>query len=91
LTKATRTDKRIYARAIVVAASACESARLLLNSKSLAFPAGIANSSEQSAGISPILSGAAVYGYSHSSRRCPATITMALAACYVHAVVEIRP
>src|SRR5438093_1522918 len=43
--KATRTEKRIYARAIVVAASACESARLLLNSKSTAFPAGIANSS----------------------------------------------
>src|SRR6058998_3052095 len=43
--KATRTEKRIYARAIVVAASACESARLLLNSKSSAFPTGIANSS----------------------------------------------
>ena len=34
--KATRTEKRINARAIVVAASACESARLLLNSKSSA-------------------------------------------------------
>ena len=43
--KATRTDKRVYARAIVVAASACESARLLLNSKSSADPGGIANSS----------------------------------------------
>src|SRR5260370_2896025 len=43
--KASRTEKRINARAIVVAASACESARLLLNSKSSAFPAGIANSS----------------------------------------------
>src|SRR5260370_1184580 len=43
--KATRTEKRINARAIVVAASACESARLLLNSKSAAFPGGIANSS----------------------------------------------
>src|SRR6266480_2477721 len=31
--KATRSEKRIIARAIVVAASACESARLLLNSK----------------------------------------------------------
>src|SRR5438093_8289880 len=36
--KATRTKKRIYARAIVVAARACESARLLLNSKSTVFP-----------------------------------------------------
>src|SRR5258705_5620070 len=43
--KATRTEKRISARAVVVAASACESARLLLNSKSLAFPGGLANSS----------------------------------------------
>src|SRR6266576_6008847 len=43
--KATRSEKRINARAIVVAASACESARLLLNSKSTLFPTGIANSS----------------------------------------------
>src|SRR5436190_17907633 len=43
--KATRTEKRIYARAIVVAASACESARLMLNSRSSTFPDGIANSS----------------------------------------------
>jgi len=43
--KATRSEKRVNARAIVVAASACESARLLLNSKSSAFPNGIANSS----------------------------------------------
>src|SRR6266849_204271 len=43
--KVMRTEKRIKARAVVVAASACESARLLLNSKSSAFPAGIANSS----------------------------------------------
>jgi choline dehydrogenase-like flavoprotein len=43
--KATKTEKRINARAIVVAASACESARLLLNSKSPSFPDGLANSS----------------------------------------------
>src|SRR5207247_6282107 len=43
--KATRSEKRVNARAIVVAASACESARLLLNSKSALFPNGIANSS----------------------------------------------
>jgi choline dehydrogenase-like flavoprotein len=43
--KATRTEKRINARAFVVAASACESARLLLNSKSTLFPDGLANSS----------------------------------------------
>jgi len=43
--KATLTERRINARAIVVAASACESARLLLNSKSATFPNGLANSS----------------------------------------------
>ena len=45
--KATRAEKQIRCRAVVVAASACESARLLLNSKSPRFPAGIANSSGQ--------------------------------------------
>jgi choline dehydrogenase-like flavoprotein len=39
------TEQRVHARAFVVAASACESARLLLNSKSTLFPDGLANSS----------------------------------------------
>ncbi|HYM76407.1 MAG TPA: GMC family oxidoreductase [Candidatus Dormibacteraeota bacterium] len=43
--KATREEKRVHARAFIVAASACESARLLLNSKSTLFPDGLANSS----------------------------------------------
>lgn len=43
--KATRSEQRVYARAVVVAASACESARLLLNSKSTRLPNGVANSS----------------------------------------------
>jgi len=43
--KATRSEKQVRCRAVVVAASACESARLLLNSKSTRFPNGIANSS----------------------------------------------
>jgi choline dehydrogenase-like flavoprotein len=45
--KATRTEKQIRCRTVVVAASACESARLLLNSKSTKFPAGLANGSGQ--------------------------------------------
>ncbi|HKM66122.1 MAG TPA: GMC family oxidoreductase [Candidatus Acidoferrum sp.] len=45
--KATQTEKRVAARAVVVAASACESARLLLNSRSKLFPDGLANSSGQ--------------------------------------------
>jgi len=43
--KATRAERRVHARAFVIAASACESARLLLNSKSTLFPDGVANSS----------------------------------------------
>ena len=43
--KATHSEKRIAARAVVLAASACESARLLLNSKSPTFSDGLANSS----------------------------------------------
>src|SRR5215467_2786206 len=43
--KATRTEKQVRCRAVVVAASACESARLLLNSKSSRFSDGLANSS----------------------------------------------
>ena len=43
--KATRSEKRVHAKAFVLAASSCESARLLLNSKSTLFPDGLANSS----------------------------------------------
>ena len=43
--KTTRTERRVYAKSVVVAASACESARLLLNSRSSTFPNGLANSS----------------------------------------------
>jgi choline dehydrogenase-like flavoprotein len=43
--KATRQERQIRARAFVIGASACESARLLLNSKSTLFPDGLANSS----------------------------------------------
>jgi choline dehydrogenase-like flavoprotein len=43
--KSTRTEKRVNARTFIVAASACESARLLLNSRSSLFPDGLANSS----------------------------------------------
>ena len=43
--KATKAEQRVYAKAVVVAASACESARILLNSRSPRFPNGVANSS----------------------------------------------
>ena len=43
--KRTGLDKHVRARVVVLAASACESARLLLNSKSAKFPQGLGNSS----------------------------------------------
>ena len=43
--KTTARENHVRARIVVVAASACESARLLLNSKSSKFPQGLGNSS----------------------------------------------
>jgi choline dehydrogenase-like flavoprotein len=43
--KRTRQDRHVRARVVVLAASACETARILLNSKSTMFPQGLANSS----------------------------------------------
>jgi len=43
--KATREERQIRCRTVVLAASACESARLLLNSKSPRFSNGLANGS----------------------------------------------
>ncbi len=43
--KRTRTEKIVTGHAVVLAASSCESARLLLNSKSPLFPNGLANGS----------------------------------------------
>jgi choline dehydrogenase-like flavoprotein len=43
--KATGRDDHVRARIVVLAASACESARLLLNSRSSRFPNGLGNSS----------------------------------------------
>lgn len=43
--KRTRTDHQVKARVVVLAASAAETARILLNSRSNRFPNGLANSS----------------------------------------------
>jgi choline dehydrogenase-like flavoprotein len=43
--KGTATEQRVQARTVILGASACESARLLLNSRSTLFPNGLANSS----------------------------------------------
>jgi choline dehydrogenase-like flavoprotein len=41
--KTTRRDRHVRARIVVLAASACETARIMLNSRSRLFPNGIAN------------------------------------------------
>jgi len=43
--RTTRADRHVSAGVVVLAASACESARILLNSKSPLFPDGVANGS----------------------------------------------
>ena len=43
--KKTRTERQIRCRVVVLAASACESTRLLLNSRSSRFPQGLSNNS----------------------------------------------
>jgi len=43
--KRTRADRQVQGKVVVLAASACETARILLNSKSSLFPAGLANES----------------------------------------------
>ncbi|MEZ4416599.1 MAG: GMC family oxidoreductase [Gemmatimonadota bacterium] len=43
--KETGREERVSARVVLLAASACESARILLNSRSTLFPQGLANSS----------------------------------------------
>lgn len=43
--KRTRRDEHVSARVVILAASACESARILLNSRSALFPHGLANGS----------------------------------------------
>jgi choline dehydrogenase-like flavoprotein len=45
--RATRSERQIRCRTVVLAASCCESARLLLNSRSPRHPNGLANSSGQ--------------------------------------------
>jgi len=45
--KVTRVDSIAKARVVVLSASTCETARILLNSKSVRFPDGLANSSGQ--------------------------------------------
>src|SRR5262249_57097887 len=61
--KADRRDYAVRARIVVLAASACETARLLLNSTSGRFPDGLANSSGAVGRYLTDSTGLAVSGY----------------------------
>src|ERR1044071_7044152 len=61
--KTTMTDRHVRAKVVVLAASALESARLLLNSKSGMFPNGLANSSGQVGKWITDTTGASVSGF----------------------------
>lgn len=61
--KRTGSDMHVKARVVVLAASACESARILLNSHSALFPDGLANSSGTVGKYLTDTTGAHVSGY----------------------------
>jgi choline dehydrogenase-like flavoprotein len=61
--KNTGVDEHVRARIVVLSASACETARLLLNSKSARFPNGLANSSGMAGKYLTDTTGAGVSGF----------------------------
>lgn len=61
--KDTGADRQVRARVVVLAASACETARLLLNSRSSMFPDGLANSSGTVGKYLTDTTGASVSGF----------------------------
>ena len=61
--KASGREERVRARVVVLAASACETARLLLNSTSSRFPDGLANSSGKVGRYLNDTTGTSVGGY----------------------------
>ena len=71
--KATLLDEFAAARVVVVAASACESARILLNSTSALFPDGLANSSGLVGKYVMDTVGASVYSHIPALQSLPRT------------------
>ena len=60
--KSSGVERRAHAKVVVLSASACETARVLLNSKSPRFPNGVANSSGRVGRYIMDTVGASVYG-----------------------------
>jgi choline dehydrogenase-like flavoprotein len=69
--KKTRRDRHVAARAVVLAAGGCESARILLNSKSRLFPNGLANGSGHVGRWLMDTVGASVTGQIPAFESCP--------------------
>ncbi len=69
--RVTRRDCRAKARVVILAASGCESARILLNSKSAIFPNGLANSSGLIGKYLMDTVGAKVIGQIPALENCP--------------------
>jgi choline dehydrogenase-like flavoprotein len=65
-------DEHVQARIVVLAASSCESSRILLNSKSSRFPQGLANSSGIVGKYLTDTTGTDVTGYIPAMERLPA-------------------
>lgn len=69
--KATGKDMHAKARVVILAASGCESARILLNSKSALFPNGLANSSGKIGRYLMDTVGSSVSGHIPLMENCP--------------------
>ena len=69
--KTTRLDEHVSARVVILAASACESARIMLNSKSATFPDGIGNGSGLVGKYVMDTVGAGVSGQIPALENCP--------------------
>jgi choline dehydrogenase-like flavoprotein len=69
--KATGKDMHAKARVVVLSASGCESARILLNSKSALFPNGLANTSGKVGRYLMDTVGSSVSGHIPSMENCP--------------------
>ena len=70
--KKTGRDEHVQARIVVLAASSCESSRILLNSKSSRFPQGVGNSSGIVGKYLTDTTGTDVTGYIPAMERTPA-------------------
>ena len=79
--KTTKQEKQVRAKAFVVAASACESARLLLNSKSEKYPNGLANSSDAVGRYLTDSVGSSRGGYFPQMEKIPPITTTASGDC----------